>query len=328
MHANRTEIGSEGTTRRASLGLRSAAVLIALVWGFVDGNKCASAAELLRWKFKEGETLRFSIEQKMVSNTKGMGVEHKSNRTQSQEIMWKVLSVGAGGEAEINHRVLRIKLKAEDPPYAPFEFDSADVKQPQPGFEAMIRQLKAEVGAEFTFKMKPTGEIIDIKVPEETLKRYRDAAPPGGPAPEINEKSLKDVLMQSSPPSFPEGALEPGKTWSPKPARMPLALPGPNPPFATLVLDTTFTYQGADPKSPNLWLVAIDTNGKVEPIEGLDVKVMIRRQEGKGSLTIDSQAGHMVSTRNSMKLDITITGGMGQAIEQSSEMNSSMTLLP
>jgi hypothetical protein len=96
--------------------------------------------------------------------------------------------------------------------------------------------------------------------------------------------------------------------------------------FATLVMDRTFTYQGPDPRNPNLQLVAIDTTAKIEPMEGQDAKATIRNQEGKGSMTVDSQAGRVVSTRFGLKLDMAVTA-MGQSIEQSTEMNTTMSLL-
>ena len=126
--------------------------------------------------------------------------------------------------------------------------------------------------------------------------------------------------MQSSPPTLPDGPIEPGKSWSPKPTRIPL-------PFATLVMEKTFTYQGPDPKSANLVLVGIDTTAKIEPIEGADVKATNRKQEGKGTMTIDAQAGRLVSIRLSLKLEMAIVQA-GQSIEQSTEMTTSMTLLP
>ena len=45
-------------------------------------------------------------------------------------------------------------------------------------------------------------------------------------------------------------------------------------------------------------------------------------------MTVDTQAGRVVSTRLSLKLDIAGHGPMGQSIEQSSESSSSMTLQP
>jgi hypothetical protein len=322
MRANSAGRGRERASRRVSSGLCRALVLIAAASILGGSSTVAVAAEPLRWKFKEGDTLRFSIEQKMMMDTKGMGIERKSNRASTLEFVWKILSVGAGGEAEINHRSERVRMRAEEPPYVPFDFDSATSKEVQPGFEAIGKLLKAEVGAEFSFKMKPTGEILDIKVPEETLKRLREAVPPGTPGAELSEKSLKETLLQASPPSFPEAALEPGKSWTSKPARVPL------PPFAMLAIDRTFTFQGPDPNSPGLMLVGIDTTAKIEPAEGADVKAVIRKQEGKGSMSVDGQAGRVVSTRLALKLDVAVTAPMGQLIEQSSESSSTMTLLP
>ena len=81
------------------------------------------------------------------------------------------------------------------------------------------------------------------------------------------------------------------------------------------------------PRSPRLQLVDIQTTAKLEPIDGTDVKAAIRKQDGKGSMTIDNEAGRVVSTRMDLRIDIAVTG-MGQSIEQSTETISSMTLLP
>ncbi len=307
-----------GRERSASFPL----VILLAAAGVLGGPAAgAGAADVLRWKFKPGETLRFSVEQKIVMSIKGMEAERKSTRTQTLDISWKVLRVGPGGEADITHRIERIRMRAEVPPFMPFEFDSAESKPVQPGFEAETRQLKSRVGAEFTMKMKPNGEILDVKLSEQTLKQLRESFPADAPGAEVSEKALKEAILQESPPTFPEGPLEPGKSWSPRPARVPL------PPFATLVQDWTFTYQGPDPRSPHLLLVNMQTTAKIEPIEGSDIKVAIRKQEGKGSMTIDGEAGRLVSTRMGLRIDMALSA-KGQSMEQSTETTSSMTLQP
>ena len=65
-----------------------------------------------------------------------MDTERKETRTHTLDFSWKVVSVGAGGEAEITHRVDRIRMRAEVPPFMPFEFDSAATKPVQPGFRS------------------------------------------------------------------------------------------------------------------------------------------------------------------------------------------------
>ncbi len=285
----------------------------------VGTSAAAPAGDVLRWKFQPGETLKFSVEQKVVMSTRGAEIARKSTRTHTLDFTWKVLSVDASGEAEITHRIERIRLKSEEPPLATFDFDSASTAAPQPGFEGPTRELKSQVGAEFTFKMKPDGEITDIKLSEETLKHLRETAPPGA-GEAITEKSIKDSLIQSSPPAFPQGALEPGKSWSAKPAQVPL-------PFTVLVMEKTFTYKGNDTSSPNVQLVGIEVTARTQPIEGADIKAVIRSQEGKGSLTLDSRAGKVTSVRMNQKLEMAITY-MGRAVDQTTEMVTAMTLKP
>jgi hypothetical protein len=321
MVTNKTKDGFERVSGPAAFPFFPAMVLLLAAWVFGGSVSPAAAAEVLRWKFKPGETLRFSVEQKLTMSMKSMDTERKSNRTQNVEMSWKVKSVSPDGTAEITQKIERIRMRDEAPPLMPFDFDSDAKKPEQPGYEAVTKQLQSQVGAEFTFKMKPTGEIADIQLSEATLKALREQpSPSGGPEPEAAEKALKETLLQSSPPSFPDSSLEPGKTWTSKPARVPL-------PFATLIMERTFTYQGPDQKSPNLQLVGIEVTAKIEPIEGADIKAVIRRQEGKGSMTIDGEAGRVVNVRLSQKFDMAVTL-MGQSIEQSTEMNTSMTLLP
>lgn len=320
MMTNQTKDGSERMSRPAVSPFLPASVLLVAAWVFGASASPAASAEVLRWKFKPGETLRFSVEQKLIMSMKSADTERKSNRTQNVEMSWKVHGVGPDGTAEITMKIERIRMRAESPPLMTFEFDSAESKPAQPGFEAETRQLKAEVGAEFTFKMKSSGEIVEIQLSESTLKGLREQSPSGGPEPDVAEKALKEQLLQSSPPSFPDGPVEVGKTWTAKPARVPL-------PFATLVMERTFSYQGPDPKSPNLQLVGIEVTAKVEPVEGADVKAVIRRQEGRGSMTLDSETGKVVNVRLSQKFDMGVTL-MGQTIEQSTEMNTSMSLMP
>ncbi len=299
--------------------LPAAAVLVAAVAMLAGSASRAAAAELLRWKFRPGETMKFAVEQKIVMSMKGGETERKSTRTSTLDFTWKVASVDPSGEAEITHRVERIRLKSEEPPLAPFEFDSASNDPPKPGFEGPTRELKSQVGAEFTFKIKPNGEIIDIKLSEETLKRLRETAAPGA-GEEVSEKAVKDSLIQASPPAFPEAAIEAGKSWSAKPSQVPLA-------FTNLVIDKTFTYQGPDARSPGLQLIGIEVSAKTQPVEGADIKATIRKQEGKGTMTLDSEAGKVVGVRLNQKFDMLITF-MGRSFEQTTEMSSTMSLKP
>jgi Family of unknown function (DUF6263) len=301
---------------------RTVATLAVLLWSSSAG---VVQAQVIQWKFKTGEVLRYALEQKTVVSTKEMGRETKSTRSHTMNLSWTVKNVSANGEAEITHRIERVRMRIEGPPYMPFEFDSDAPKVDAPGpFEMIAQQTKAMTGVEFAFKMKPNGEIVDIVVPPQTLKRLRDAEKPpegaGAAESTLSEQGIKEMLTQSSPPPFPGGPLESGKTWSSKPAKVPT-------PLGNVVTDKIFTFQGADPKNPNLLLIAMETRVALEPVPNSPVTAKIRTHESKGSLTFDADAGRIVRTRGTEKTDMLISA-MGQEIDQTTDSTTSMTLQP
>lgn len=307
--------------RRKGASTDRAVILAATAWLLVGMTGEPARADALRWRFKPGEVLHYSIEQKMVSTARGMGQERKSSRSQTTDVTWTVNAVDADGRGDVTLRYERVRMRDETPPFMPFVFDSADAKAGvQPGFEAQTQQLKAIVGTEVSFKIRPTGDIEDVRLPDATLKKLREAAPKGAAESDISEKSIKEVLLQTSPPAFPEGEVEAGKTWSSKPSRIPVG-------FATMVVERTFTYQGADPKAPNRLLVGIETKLTLEPVEGANVKATVRKQEGRGTMSFDVETGHLATARMTEKLDMAVTGG-GQSMEEIRDTTTSMALEP
>jgi hypothetical protein len=280
----------------------------------------ARAQEILRWKFREGDVLKYTSEQTTTLSIKIMGRERKQKRASTTMYTWTVKGVSEAGDADVVHRIDRLTMKIEGAPYMPFEFDSSSPKGevPEP-FEAEVNQLKAAVGAEFSIKMKPTGEIENIKIPEATLKKLRAGLPAeGGAQDQFSEQSLKEMMSQSTPPPFPQAALQPGKSWSSKPTRLSL-------PLGTLILDRTFTFQGPDPQNPKLMLIAMEGKVALEPAQ--DVTAKIRLQDGKGTISFDNEAGRLVSSKGTQKTEMVIAA-QGQEIDQTTDTTSVMTLAP
>jgi hypothetical protein len=249
----------------------------------------------LRWRLKGGEVLNYKTDHETRLTVKSGGRERKQNRSQTIYYHWTVASVSDDGVAEITHKIDRLAMTVEAPPLMPFRYDTkappADVPEP---FESEVQQMKATIGAAFSFQMKPTGEISNIRIPEETLKAFRDALPQetAGQAM-FSEQGLKDQLLQSTPPTFPDGPVEVGRNWASKPT--------------------------------NLLRIAMETRVSIEPTESLTVK--IRSQESKGSLIFDTATGRVVSTRGTQKMDMSISS-MGQTVDQITENESTMTLEP
>jgi hypothetical protein len=305
--------------RTMAVGNLSAALALA-VW-LLGGWASYARAETLRWKLNPGEVLRYTMESKQVENFQVMGRNKKSTRSTTTNLNWTVKNVSANGDAEIVQRIERVRMRLEQPPFVPIEFDSSPNKLEIPEeFEAAERQIKALAGAELTFKMGPTGAVRDLTISERTLKNLREGLPKDAPGRESgSEQGLKDMLLQSSPPAFPVDSLEAGKSWAAKPSKIPI--PG----LGTLTLDKVFTFQGPDPKTPRLLLVSIEAKTSLEPAESVTAK--IRTQEGTGSLTFDAESGRIVNSRNKQKMEMIITD-RGQEIIQSSDTTTIMTLEP
>ena len=313
--------------RRLRAGVLSWATFAILALPLGSCGMGTAQAQAIQWKFKNGEVLRYVMEQKTVVGVKEGGRETKSTRSHTLNLSWTVKNVSGNGEAEIAHRIERVRLRIEAPPYMPFDFDSDAPKVDAIGpFEAIAKQTKAMAGVEFVFKMKPNGEIADIVISAQTLKSLRDAEkPPEGAGPgagesALSEQGIKDMLVQSSPPPFPIGPLEPGKTWSSKPAKIPT-------PLGNVVTDKLFTFQGPDPKNTNLLLIGMETRVALEPVPNSPVSAKIRSQEGKGSVTFDAEAGRIVTTRGTEKTEMLISA-QGQEIDQTTDSTTSMTLQP
>jgi hypothetical protein len=300
--------------------IRHGSAICALAAVMLVGWTRDGGAETLRWKLNPGETLHYALEAKQVINVKiSSGRDKKSTRTNTINLSWAVKSVAPNGDAEITLRFDRVRMKVDQPPFLPLEFDSAPSKIQVPEeFQSADRQIKALAGAEFAFTLRPTGEVADLRIPPQTLKSLRDGAPPEAAAQGmISEQSIKEMLLQSSPPTFPAEVLEPGKTWAVKPSKMPI--PG----LGALKVDQVFTFQGPDSKAPGMLIVGIEARVSFEPAENVAAK--LRTQEGKGSLTFDSENGRVVSSRNDQKMELSISD-RGQEIIQATETTSSMTL--
>ena len=95
--------------------------------------------------------------------------------------------------------------------------------------------------------------------------------------------------------------------------------------LGTLVLDKSFTFQGPDPKNPDLVQFTMEGRVTIEP--GPNVTVKIRAQDGKGSVTFDKQNGRMANSRGTQKTEMVIAT-QGQELDQTTETTSVMTLMP
>jgi hypothetical protein len=277
----------------------------------------ARAGEPLRWKFKPGETLRYTLVQETVQRVKAMGQpEAKSTLNQTVNMHWEVKRVSSDGVAEMSQTIDHVRMKV-DSPLNSFEFDSSTGKVPEgPIAGPLVPLLRALVGAEFTLKMSARGELSEVKVPQKLIDSLRQSNPAAGGGM-VSEDGLKNLISQSSL-ALPEGPLDKGKTWTNQ-SKLPLPMVG------TMVTDKRYTFEGPDPKAAGLLQISLEIKMSLEPAADSNVALKITAHDGKGEFLFDPQAGRIVSSHvdDKMKMSVSV---QGQNIEQATDTITKMTL--
>ncbi len=278
--------------RRSLLGWM---VLVAL------GGPAATAvpAATLRWKLKPGETLRYVMEQMTETSDKAGAQESKVTLSQTINWGWAVKEVGPDGVADLNLTIDRIRTKIASP-IGVFAYDSDDKQEPQGLIAAgLVPFLKALVGAPFTVKMSPQGELSDVKIPERLLQAIREAGPAGGGGANIfSEEGLRSMITEVSL-ALPKEDLGKGKSWTRR-----IKIPSP---FGDTTVEKVYTYQGPDPSAgPDVERIDLET--KVEtppPPEGAAFK--INALERKGTFFFDNAAGRLARSQLAETMEAVLT---------------------
>lgn len=266
-------------------------ILVGLAGSGVDSAR----AETLRWKFKQGESLHWTMDMKEVFSEVQDERESKTTISQATEMSWTVKSVADDGSAELILKIDRVVAKNRTP-YGNFEFDSSAKKAPANPTEATMQEvIKAVVGAPFSCKISATGELSDVRVPEQVTKIFTEdkkSAPEGNNGMSVD--TFKQMFTSMSKP-LPKEDVSPGKTWSRK-------VKFPTPPAGTLTIDTTFRFVGPDAQAgPNIVRIDLDSKFSPELPPNSEVKVSVKSQEGKGIILFDTAAGRIVKSTSNDK---------------------------
>jgi hypothetical protein len=132
-----------------------------------------------------------------------------SNTTlQKTEMTWTVLDVSEDKTASVGQAVTRIVFEMQSPGLA-FVIDTND-KKPVTGVAAtMANSFNSIAGTSFDISMKPSGEIIQWTIPDETRKKWIDGN--GG----LSETGMKELSMNSTM-QLPEIPIRVGDDWQQK----------------------------------------------------------------------------------------------------------------
>ena len=299
---------------------------------FIATTQVAPAQEPLRWKFKVGDKLDYSMVQEMnmapVAEKPEPGQPAPPNGTtmrQDMEMSWDVQGVNEAGEAVIKQKFERIKMKMATA-LGGFEYDSKSEEVPT-GFAALIAPMyKAMTDSEFEITMTSRGEVKDVEIPPEIIAALK--ASPGAAAmgEMATEKGFKEMISKGAL-VLPENAPKEGETWSTK-------VEVKNPVAGTQTVVTTYTYEGTKEIDGTTYAVikpeltmefandATGPDGKASPIS-----MKIAEQSSGGEVLFNINAGRLYTTKLQQNVTIDATTG-GQTQKQKIDQKIDVKVTP
>lgn len=274
----------------------------------------ADAQVELRYKHKAGEKRTYLTEQKMnmKMNVRGMDIETKVDQT--IEISWETKKVDDRGVADMEMRVDRVKMSLDSFGGA-FEVDSAALKDAKGPVEKVLNQVVATLAtAKIKLRKDALGNISDVEIPEDVLKKLRDI-PDAGAGESLNESTFRG--MTEGGIIFPM-TIAKGKSWEQK-QKIDL-------PVGKMTGETKYTYEGQEDRGDRkVEKIAFVPEMKLEPDMNAKFKVAIKKGDGKGTVYFDNKTGTVLEQNMEVNMQMEIEVG-GMAITQNVVQNTTVRL--
>ena len=238
------------------------------------------AQKTLAWKLPKGRILRVQIDQTTKMKLDGLPPSKaamSSNTTQQKtEMSWTVLDVLEDKSARIEQAVTRIVFEMQSPGLT-FVIDTND-KKPLTGVAAtMASSFNSIAGTRFVVSTKPSGEIIEWSVPDETKKKWIEEK--GG----LSESGMKELSMNSTM-QLPEIPIRVGDDWQQKYELEMQAL-------GNFSVTTTYQYLGEEVVNG----VTLDKIRATTALRSANVEekagIKLNKQESLGTIWFNNQIG-------------------------------------
>ncbi|MEW4569415.1 DUF6263 family protein [Tautonia sp. JC769] len=274
----------------------------------------SGAAETLRWKFAQGDTHQYELNQTTVTTAMVQNQEVKTTINQTVDMAWEVDSVNDDGSARVAQTIERVRVSL-DSQFASFAYDSQDDAAGE-GPAAMLKPvIDALVGSRVVLVMNTRGEVSDVEVPDEMIERLRNAGPGAQALQNLaSAEGMKGLIGQSTL-ILPEEEVEAGASWTRN-----VELPTPQ---GVLALTNTYTLEEAESDSAARIALSMNIDDfKVAPDSPFEMKV--EEQSGTGTYTFDTSAGRLASSEVKQGLRAVISV-QGQEITSVTDSNATFT---
>ena len=266
---------------------------------------CGSAARAdttLRWKFNKGEKTNYELKMDTTQEMQLGGAPVQIKATQTMDMTWEVVDVGADGTATMNQTIDRIRMEMTlpVPGQAPLKFDSKD-ENSAPGSEEMAKTFRAMVGQPFVLNVTPLGKVTDFKAPPGMLEQLKNS-PMKEASAMFSEEGLKQLLGQIMM-QLPAEAVSVGKTWD-NTAEIK------NPQNGNMVTTTHYSFAGPEERNgKKLDKIDVTVDVKIEGA-GEASQIKVKDNKGVGAVYWDNTAGRPVESTidSKMTMEMSILG--------------------
>ncbi|MBL8819777.1 MAG: hypothetical protein JNL58_27375 [Planctomyces sp.] len=273
------------------------------------------AQEDLQWKFQSGETLKYTVQQKMQTSLTSGGRTFNSSLQQTMNMSWKIGAVAPSGDGTVTQSVDRVQLTSEGPG-GTVTFDSAAEKNTSsPQLNALSETYGKIIGQEFAMTMKPTGKVENVKIPDSLLQSIRKSA--GSATNPLTEESLRSMMEQASV-TLPGGPIAAGQSWD---STQTVDLP-----FGQMKIVSNMTYEGID-TTTKMAKIKMKPSISITPKENAAIQMTLKSAEGVGQVQFDQVKGRI--SRSELDLTLTMTVSRdGTSVDQTTVQKTVMQLNP
>jgi hypothetical protein len=301
--------------------LRGKAALLGLLTAaFVCVNSNSAQAQTnLRYKFKDGDKLRYTIEHKVHTHINPLGRDVDMDMAEILDVGWQVTSVDKEGNAKITQTIERLRFSL-DGQGGKARYDSKEGK-PIEDFDLrhLNPPLAALAGAKITLTLDALGNASDVKLPEAFSKAVKSFPGIGVEMGEyFSEDGLKRMLCQLLPVLPKEPAVK-DKSWD---STIVLTMS-----LGKMRLINRFTYEGSTTRGGKT-LEEIGLKPRINVMGDPNkpfVTLTLKAHEAKGAALFDNSAGRLVETSVSQNSEMDL-GPKSQIITRKAKATLSMKL--
>ncbi len=234
----------------------------------------------LRYKFRQGETIRWQVVHRAKVSTTVSGTTQVAETTSSSVKVWQVTSVNPQGQATFSHSVASVDMRQQVSGREELRYNSLTDPKAPVGFEDAAKAVNVILSV---ITLDPQGNIV----------RREDKHP------QAAQTAASQITV-----ALPTEAIPVGHTWS-QPHDIDVSLP-------TGIIKKIKTRQVFSLVSVNqgVAVIGIDTQ-MLTPIHDPAIEAQLVQRETAGQLRFDIAAGRIIGQQ--MDLDKHVLGFSGAA---------------